>query len=262
VQAVTVKGAEHSGLRRYVSTTAPHDRGRNGGESNPRSFPGEPWDLAPHGLPPYAAAHSRSEGRAIVDRPTLIGPDAFHRPAAETPGVDRREAFADDHVWAGRSRTEAGTWSGWHVHPGHDTYVFQTQGRLRLEFGPGDSESVEGGPGDFVLIPKGRGAPRGESRHRTQRSHRLPSGRGRDPRQRRRTLIGQLLLSAQYAPPACLATRGSRGLHAPERCAGPRSRRSGANIRTAISWHMVKCGRGGEAASWFSEIARECAPGP
>ena len=48
-----------------------------------------------------------------------------------------------------------GVESGWHVHPGHDTYVFQTQGRLRLEFGPGGTESVEGGPGDFVLIPKG-----------------------------------------------------------------------------------------------------------
>ena len=93
--------------------------------------------------------------QGAMDRPTLIGPDAFHRPAAETPGVDRREAFADDHVWAGRSRTEADTWSGWHLHPGHDTYVFQTQGRLRLEFGPGGTESVEGGPGDFVLIPKG-----------------------------------------------------------------------------------------------------------
>jgi uncharacterized RmlC-like cupin family protein len=90
-----------------------------------------------------------------MDRPTLIGPDALHRPAAETPGVDRREAFADDHIWAGRSRTEGGAWSGWHVHPGHDTYVFQTQGRLRLEFGPGGAESVEGGPGDFVRIPKG-----------------------------------------------------------------------------------------------------------
>jgi uncharacterized RmlC-like cupin family protein len=51
--------------------------------------------------------------------------------------------------------TEAGAWSGWHVHPGHDTYVFQTQGRLRLEFGPDGSESVEGGPGDFVRIPRG-----------------------------------------------------------------------------------------------------------
>jgi quercetin dioxygenase-like cupin family protein len=60
--------------------------------------------------------------------------------------VDRREAFADDHVWAGRSQTEAGRWSGWHVHPGHDTYVFQIEGRLRLEFGPGGTERVEGGP--------------------------------------------------------------------------------------------------------------------
>jgi mannose-6-phosphate isomerase-like protein (cupin superfamily) len=33
--------------------------------------------------------------------------------------------------------------------------VFQTEGRLRLEFGAGGTESVEGGPGDFVLIPKG-----------------------------------------------------------------------------------------------------------
>jgi mannose-6-phosphate isomerase-like protein (cupin superfamily) len=56
---------------------------------------------------------------------------------------------------AGRSRTQGGTWSGWHVHPGYDTYVFQTEGHLRLEFGAGGTESVEGGPGDFVLIPKG-----------------------------------------------------------------------------------------------------------
>ena len=88
-------------------------------------------------------------------RPTLIGPDGLHRPAAETPGVDRRQAFADDHLWAGRSRTDAGTWSGCHVHPGHYIYVFQTQGRLRLEFCPGGTESVESLPGYFVLIPKG-----------------------------------------------------------------------------------------------------------
>ena len=33
--------------------------------------------------------------------------------------------------------------------------MFQTQGRQRLEFGPGGTESVEGGPGDFVCIPRG-----------------------------------------------------------------------------------------------------------
>ena len=31
----------------------------------------------------------------------------FTVPAAETPGVDRREAFADDHVWAGTEPNEA-----------------------------------------------------------------------------------------------------------------------------------------------------------
>ena len=34
-----------------------------------------------------------------MDRPTMIRLEAFRRPAAETPGVDRREAFSDDHVW-------------------------------------------------------------------------------------------------------------------------------------------------------------------
>jgi uncharacterized RmlC-like cupin family protein len=121
---------------------------------NPRPFPENPGTLPPMICRPRLLAFPIGR-QGHMDRPVLIGPDAFHRPAAETPGVDRREAFADDHVWAGRSRTNAGTWSGWHVHPGHDTYVFQTQGRLRLEFGPGGSESVEGGPGDFVLIPKG-----------------------------------------------------------------------------------------------------------
>jgi mannose-6-phosphate isomerase-like protein (cupin superfamily) len=125
--------------------------------SNPAPLSRKTWDLAPWPADIRCCA-VLIERRGHNDRPTLIGPDAFHRPAAETPGVDRREAFAEDHVWAGRARTDGGTWSGWHVHPGHDTYVFQTQGRLRLEFGPSGAESVEGGPGDFVCIPKG-GAP-------------------------------------------------------------------------------------------------------
>src|SRR5215217_1114809 len=96
-----------------------------------------------------------------MDRPTLIGPEAFHRPAAETPGVDRREAFADDHVWAGRSRTEAGVWSGWHVHPGHDTYVFQTEGRLRLEFGPGALRASRVGQATSSSSPRAWSTARG-----------------------------------------------------------------------------------------------------
>src|SRR5215218_715799 len=90
--------------------------------SNHAAFPESPGILPSMACRPRLLAFLIGR-QGTMDRPTLIGPDAFHRPAAETPGVDRREAFADDHVWAGRSRTQAGTWSGWHVHPGHDTYV-------------------------------------------------------------------------------------------------------------------------------------------
>jgi hypothetical protein len=101
--------------------------------------------------------------QATMDRPTLIGPEALHRPAAETPGVDRREAFADDHVWAGRSRTEAGTWSGWHVHPGHDTYVFQTEAAFDWSSAPAAPRASRADRATSCSSPRawstGRGIP-------------------------------------------------------------------------------------------------------
>ena len=53
-------------------------------------------------------------------------------------------------------------------------------------------------------------------------------------------------------PGTCLAIRGSRGLHALERCAGPRSRRSRASARAAISWSsggLLACRRY-DSAHW------------
>jgi uncharacterized RmlC-like cupin family protein len=76
-------------------------------------------------------------------------------PAQATPGMDRQEAFADDHVWVGRVHTEPMQWSGWHTHPGHDTFVYGIRGRTGLEFGPGGREVAELGPGEFARIPKG-----------------------------------------------------------------------------------------------------------
>ena len=64
-----------------------------------------------------------------------------------------------------------------------------------------------GQPGRLRPHPQGRGPPRGESRHRTERSYRLPGGRGRSPRQRRRPLIGQLLL--RPVPRAVPTAQGS-----------------------------------------------------
>ena len=86
---------------------------------------------------------------------------------------------------------------------GHDTYVFQTQGRLRLEFGPGGAESVEGGPGDFVLIPKGVVHREGNPGTEPNKAIVFRVGEGGDPRQRRRPLIGQILLVDVRHPVRC-----------------------------------------------------------
>ena len=89
-----------------------------------------------------------------MKEPQSRAPEELTIPALTTPGIDRREAFADEHVWVGTIATEPHTWSDWHVHPGHDTYGYVTQGRVRVEF-DADGNGVEAGPGGFVSIPAG-----------------------------------------------------------------------------------------------------------
>jgi quercetin dioxygenase-like cupin family protein len=78
-------------------------------------------------------------------------------PPAEpvTPGMDRRQAFHDDEAWVGTVRTEAGALTGWHSHPGYDTYIGVTSGRAIVEFGPGGERSLTAGPGDVIRIGRG-----------------------------------------------------------------------------------------------------------
>jgi uncharacterized RmlC-like cupin family protein len=72
-----------------------------------------------------------------------------------TPGMDRREAFADPGAWAGTVRTEPGMMTGWHIHAGHDTYLHVMSGRAHVEYGPGGTLSADAGAGDFMMIPRG-----------------------------------------------------------------------------------------------------------
>ena len=74
---------------------------------------------------------------------------------APTPGMDRREAYDDDGAWAGTVRTREGVVTGWHVHGGHDTYLYVVSGSLTIESGPGGRVRVDAAAGDFVLIPRG-----------------------------------------------------------------------------------------------------------
>ena len=73
--------------------------------------------------------------------------------ADPTPGKRREQAIATDRLWSGLVRTEPGVASGWHHHGDHETSVYVVEGKVRIEFGPGGTQVVEGGPGDFVLIP-------------------------------------------------------------------------------------------------------------
>ena len=90
-----------------------------------------------------------------MDRPILVSSDVLTEAAQQTPGLARSVAFADERVWVGSVRNEPRQASGWHVHPGHDTYAYAVRGVFFVEFGPGGTERIEIAPGDFGLIPRG-----------------------------------------------------------------------------------------------------------
>jgi uncharacterized RmlC-like cupin family protein len=73
----------------------------------------------------------------------------------QTPGMIREQAIAVEGMWAGLVRTEPQMVSGWHHHGDYETSIYIVSGSLRMESGPGGSEVVEAGPGDFVHVPKG-----------------------------------------------------------------------------------------------------------
>lgn len=87
------------------------------------------------------------------ERVRLIRAEEAVVPAAATPGMIRRQLYDDGSVWIGRVQTEPGVSSGWHHHGDRTTYIHVLSGRIRIDFGPGGRESVEGGPGDLIINP-------------------------------------------------------------------------------------------------------------
>lgn len=79
---------------------------------------------------------------------------ADRRIADPTPGKAREQAIAVDGLWSGLVRTEPGVTSGWHHHGEYDTSAYIIAGAVRIEFGPGGGHAIDGGPGDFIHIPK------------------------------------------------------------------------------------------------------------
>jgi uncharacterized RmlC-like cupin family protein len=74
---------------------------------------------------------------------------------AQTSGMIREEAIATEGTWAGLARTEARMVSGWHHHGDYESTIYVLSGVLRMEFGPGGSEILEAGPGDFLYVASG-----------------------------------------------------------------------------------------------------------
>ena len=91
---------------------------------------------------------------AEQDEVLVVRPDD-RKPGPSTPGMERQQAVATDHMWSGAARTQAGMASGWHHHGEYETTIYVLTGGLRMEFGPAGTATVEAGPGDFVYVPKG-----------------------------------------------------------------------------------------------------------
>jgi uncharacterized RmlC-like cupin family protein len=71
---------------------------------------------------------------------------------AGTRGMIREQAVATDRMWAGLARTGPGVAGGWHHHGDHESAIYVLSGALRMEFGPGGSQVLEAGPGDFLYV--------------------------------------------------------------------------------------------------------------
>ncbi|MDQ2725940.1 MAG: cupin domain-containing protein [Actinomycetota bacterium] len=72
--------------------------------------------------------------------------------ADPTPGIRREQAIATERLWAGLVTTQPGGASGWHHHGDHDTSIYVASGQVKLESGPGGTQVVIAGVGDFVHV--------------------------------------------------------------------------------------------------------------
>lgn len=90
----------------------------------------------------------------MTDPVRRVGPEDLEA-ATPTPGLARWVADESDTHWMGHVRTEPNTMSGWHHHGEHTTLGYILNGVARLEFGPGGTESVNVGKGDYFVVPPG-----------------------------------------------------------------------------------------------------------
>ncbi len=78
-----------------------------------------------------------------------------HVQTTQTSGMVREEAFHSPKMWAGVAHNAPNVFSGWHHHGDYESAIYVLSGRIRIECGPGGRTVLDGGPGDFLLIPPG-----------------------------------------------------------------------------------------------------------
>jgi uncharacterized RmlC-like cupin family protein len=76
-----------------------------------------------------------------------------HVQTTQTTGMVREQALHSDKMWAGVAHNAPNVFSGWHHHGDYESAIYVLSGRIRIECGPGGRTVLEGGPGDFLLIP-------------------------------------------------------------------------------------------------------------
>ncbi|HEV8655163.1 MAG TPA: cupin domain-containing protein [Candidatus Limnocylindria bacterium] len=76
-----------------------------------------------------------------------------HAQTSQTTGMVREEAFKSDTMWAGVAHNAPKAFSGWHHHGDYESAIYVLNGHVRIECGPGGRTVLDGGPGDFLLIP-------------------------------------------------------------------------------------------------------------
>lgn len=69
-----------------------------------------------------------------------------------TQGMVRETAIDTDRMWAGFVTTTPGMISGWHHHGEYESAIYVMSGALRMEFGPGGTDRLDGRPGDFLYV--------------------------------------------------------------------------------------------------------------
>ena len=87
------------------------------------------------------------------DRPIVVRPDEA-TPGPATPGMERRELFAEDDRWAGWIRDRPRRRRVDH-HGSNDSYIYVLRGSLTIDFGPGGRERVTATARDFIFNPTG-----------------------------------------------------------------------------------------------------------